>query len=52
LRYVHREAGPAAGQDQITDAPVDWLDDDELLSSEHLDDVNYNVSSPKKQKIC
>jgi len=49
LRYVHREAGPAAEQDQITD---DWLDDDELLSSEHLDSLDYNVSSPKKQKIC
>ena len=36
----------------VTDADVDWLDDDELFSSQHLDSLDPDVvSSPKKPKI-
>jgi len=52
LRYVHHETGPAAGQDQVTDATINWLDDDELLSSEHLDSLDSTALLPKKPKIC
>ena len=58
-RYFQRETGPATVDDgasvvypQTTDSAVDWLDDDELLSSELLDSLVTDVSSPKKPRVC
>lgn len=55
LKYVRHESGPAAAApSQTSDASVEWMnedDDDELLSSEHLDSADSDVSWPKKPKI-
>jgi len=58
LKYIRHENGPAAGpaaaaHSQMSDASIEWLDDDdeELVSSEHLDSVDSNVSWPKRPKL-
>jgi len=53
LKYVRHENAPAAAPtgSQTSDESVEWLDDDELLSSEHLDSCDSEVLRPKKPKL-
>ena len=53
LKYIRHENAPAAAPagSQTSDESVEWLDDDELLSSEHLDSCDSEVLRPKKPKL-